>query len=162
MRPRRHTRPPPSRLDPALVEAIRYIAVPAFVVSAHGDILTMNPAGHAWLEQVPVRSMALTRAGGPDPELFRVTKSCGGNRVYSLVVLRHVEERAAELRVPTRWGLTRREHEVAACIVRGVTNQQIAVELGCANATVERHVTSILRKANVENRASLIVAIMTG
>jgi len=154
-------RPHAPRLDAALVEAIGYIPVPAFVVSGHGDVVAMNAAGHAWLDEVPVRSSALTRAGGPDPTQFRVTPSRQGNQHYYLVVLRNAKLRTAEPAPPVHWGLTPREREVVDCLVRGATNAQIATQLGCANATIERHVTSILRKANVANRASLIVAVIT-
>jgi DNA-binding CsgD family transcriptional regulator len=162
MRHRNHARPRTQRLDPALVEAIRYIPVPTFVVSATGEIVAMNGAGHAWLESAPERESLLSRAGGPAAETFRVTPSRAGHRSYSLAVLRRAELPAAESRTPMRWGLTPREEEVAGCIARGVTNQQIAAQLGCSSSTIERHVTNILRKANVANRATLIVAIMSG
>lgn len=160
VRQRKHVRPPPNRLDPALVEAIGYIPAPAFVVSSYGEVIVMNAAGHAWLDEAPAHASALHRPGGPDPDVFRVTSSRDTRRCYSLAVLREASVRRGARGVPARWGLTRRELEVVGCIVRGLTNQQIAGELGCANGTVVHHVTSILRKANVTNRATLIVAVI--
>jgi DNA-binding CsgD family transcriptional regulator len=161
MRHRKHVRPQPSRLDPALVEAIRHIPVPAFVVSTYGEVIAMNPAGHTWLEERPAHHSALCRTAGPDPDVFRVTSSRDARRGYNLAVLRQPSNtRRSEPLVPPRWGLTPREVEVVACIARGLTNQQIASELGCALGTVVHHITSILRKADVSNRASLIVAVI--
>ncbi len=154
-------RPRAPQLDPALVDAILCIPVPAFVISTRGELLATNAAGEAWLGERSARAAKLAFAGGPDPEIFRVTPSRTGKHSYCLAVLRRVDTRTSECHLPARWGLTPREREVTACIMRGVTNQHIATELGCANATVERHVSSILRKANVANRASLIVAIMS-
>ena len=160
MRHRKHVRPQPSRLDPALVEAIGYIPVPAFVVSTYGEVIAMNEAGHTWLEESPAHRFSLCRPSGPDPDVFRVTPSRDARRGYNLAVLRQPSTRRAMPGVPSRWGLTPREAEVVGCIVRGLTNQQIAGELGCALGTVVHHVTSILRKADVANRASLIVAVI--
>jgi DNA-binding CsgD family transcriptional regulator len=61
----------------------------------------------------------------------------------------------------TRWSLTPRETEVASWIVRGATNQRIAAELGCAEHTVEVHVTRILAKSDLTSRAELVAKILT-
>ena len=44
--------------------------------------------------------------------------------------------------------------------MRGASNRRIAAELACSVKTVEHHVSSILRKVDVENRASLILALL--
>ncbi len=56
----------------------------------------------------------------------------------------------------SRWRLTPRETEVLAEIVQGRTNRTIAELLGCAEHTVEIHVTRVLEKAAVESRAAVI------
>jgi predicted ATPase/DNA-binding SARP family transcriptional activator/DNA-binding CsgD family transcriptional regulator len=48
--------------------------------------------------------------------------------------------------------LTEREHEVACRVARGLTNHQIADELGLAERTVDTHVGHILRKLRVATR----------
>lgn len=48
--------------------------------------------------------------------------------------------------------LSKREMEVLAQMTRGLSNKEIAVELGISHQTVKNHVTSILRKLNVEDR----------
>jgi len=49
-------------------------------------------------------------------------------------------------------GLTPREQAVARLVARGLTNQQIATELGAATRTIDTHVSRILRKLGVTSR----------
>lgn len=51
--------------------------------------------------------------------------------------------------------LSPREREVAARIVRGMTNAEIALSLGLSAATVKHYVETAMRKAGVTNRVSL-------
>jgi DNA-binding NarL/FixJ family response regulator len=55
-------------------------------------------------------------------------------------------------------GLTKREREVLDHLGRGLSNKEIATALGCAPKTVECHVTSLLRKYNVDSRLRLVLA----
>jgi DNA-binding NarL/FixJ family response regulator len=48
--------------------------------------------------------------------------------------------------------LSKREMEVLAQLTRGMSNKEIATELGISHQTVKNHVTSILRKLGVEDR----------
>jgi LuxR family transcriptional regulator, maltose regulon positive regulatory protein len=54
--------------------------------------------------------------------------------------------------------LTGREREVLDHIARGLSNKEIATALRCAPKTVECHVTSLLRKYNVDSRLRLMLA----
>ena len=60
--------------------------------------------------------------------------------------------------------LTPRENEVLQLLARGLSNHQIAAELGMRNVTVRTHVSRILSKLGVENRvaAALYVLRSTG
>jgi DNA-binding NarL/FixJ family response regulator len=144
-----------------LAAALEHIPGATFLVSARARILAANRIGTEWLAAERANRDLLLGAGGPCASRFKVTLIPAGSSMQYLAVLRSpavhatlVLERAA------RWGFTRREAEVVAWILRGVTNRLIASELGCAMKTVEHHVSSILRKANVESRAGLIVAIL--
>jgi DNA-binding NarL/FixJ family response regulator len=55
-------------------------------------------------------------------------------------------------------GLTARQRDVLQLICQGMTNAQIASSLGISEKTVKFHVSSLLSKAQVRNRASLIAA----
>jgi DNA-binding NarL/FixJ family response regulator len=60
-----------------------------------------------------------------------------------------------------RWGLTQREVEILRFVALGDANRDIAARLSLALATVEVHVSAILRKARVESRARLIAKFWT-
>ncbi len=53
--------------------------------------------------------------------------------------------------------LSDREMEVLSCVVRGMSNKEIATRLGISHQTVKNHVTSILRKFGVEDRTQAVV-----
>lgn len=53
--------------------------------------------------------------------------------------------------------LSDREMEVLSCVVMGKSNKEIAAFLGISHQTVKNHVTSILRKFNVEDRTQAVV-----
>lgn len=54
------------------------------------------------------------------------------------------------------WGLTRKQSRVIAELVIGKANKEIAAALGCAEVTVEYHLTAIRRKTGLDGRAALI------
>ena len=51
--------------------------------------------------------------------------------------------------------ITEREKDVLLCIAQGYSNKQIAKELTVSIATVRTHVSSLLRKLDLENRTQL-------
>jgi DNA-binding NarL/FixJ family response regulator len=53
--------------------------------------------------------------------------------------------------------LSDREMEVLSAVVKGMSNKEIATSLGISHQTVKNHVTSILRKFNVEDRTQAVV-----
>ncbi len=69
----------------------------------------------------------------------------------------------ARLARPGRSGLSARELQVLALLVRGATNRDIATTLGISPKTVGRHVESLYAKLDVRNRASAtLVALERG
>lgn len=55
-----------------------------------------------------------------------------------------------------RAGLTQRQHEVAARIARGLTNKEIAVELGLSPRTIDMHVGNVLDRLNCRTRSEAV------
>jgi DNA-binding NarL/FixJ family response regulator len=53
--------------------------------------------------------------------------------------------------------LSDREMEVLECVVRGMSNKEIAALLGISHQTVKNHVTSVLRKFGVDDRTQAVV-----
>jgi DNA-binding NarL/FixJ family response regulator len=53
--------------------------------------------------------------------------------------------------------LSERETQVLACVVKGMSNKEIASSLGISQQTVKNHVTSVLRKFGVEDRTQAVV-----
>jgi DNA-binding NarL/FixJ family response regulator len=53
--------------------------------------------------------------------------------------------------------MTERETDVICCVAQGMSNKQIAGQLSISTATVRSHVSSIMRKLNLENRTQLAI-----
>jgi DNA-binding NarL/FixJ family response regulator len=80
--------------------------------------------------------------------------------VHAGQVLLHPEVAAALSRPAVQDALTPRERDVLAALARGMSNREIARELGVAEKTVKTHVSSILAKLHVADRtqAALLAA----
>jgi DNA-binding NarL/FixJ family response regulator len=151
----------------ALEASLAELRAPAFIVSATGTVLHMNAEG-------------LKKSGGtPDQlrdELVRAMKSlgdetqagaalvtplrCESAEPYFLVVFRE----PASLTDNVGWGaslweLTPRQTEVLALLSEGFSNKTIAARLGCAERTVEAHLTAIFEKSGFKGRSELLAAM---
>lgn len=148
-------------LDAALELADR----PVVLATASGRPLLMSPLARvAWAQGSAFReAVRMATAGSHGP--FRVTEVRGpdGYPNYLLVHNGAPEQATLRLHHAVRdWGLTARETEVLALVAKGQSNAAIATQLGCAGRTVELHVTRLLEKALVDNRATLIARFWTG
>jgi DNA-binding CsgD family transcriptional regulator len=77
----------------------------------------------------------------------------GGGRTDAGTLFAARLERAAR-----EWRLTPRHIEVAALVVRGLANKEIASRLACAVHTVELHVTEMLKRSGLDSRSALVAA----
>lgn len=147
----------------ALEAALELIPAPAFVTSSLGAIRYANAAGVRLLETDRRETVgSLHTKNGPRPELYDVTRLTIGNDTSYLAV-RRINDREPALRcaiAARRWGLTRREADVLGWLVRGATNYRIAAELGCAEATIEIHVSRILAKFDCANRSQAVGKVL--
>jgi DNA-binding NarL/FixJ family response regulator len=66
------------------------------------------------------------------------------------------QERMSTVALRTAFGqLTRREAQVLELVAKGLSNKEVAKQLGLAEATVKIHVRSTLRKMKAKNRTQL-------
>ncbi len=64
----------------------------------------------------------------------------------------------SDLRTPgSEVDLSPRQREIAKCLARGMSNTEIAVELGIAASTVKSHLASVYGKLGVSNRTQAAV-----
>lgn len=59
-----------------------------------------------------------------------------------------------------RWPLTERERDVATRVVRGLSNEAIARDIGISPETVKTHVRSIFEKSGTHSRAEFLAAVL--
>lgn len=154
---------PADLVSAALVATLDHLGAPAFVVDEHGAPAYANAVGAAVLERdrrgTTERVRKKIRAGFPDVRPIRAP----GLRPHWLVVLApDTMTRKDRLAAAThRWALTERQAEVLRLVVKGDTNKVIAATLGCAEVTVESHVTALFRKASADSRAQLVSSFWT-
>lgn len=67
--------------------------------------------------------------------------------------------RAATLSASRDTGLTPRQRQIVSLIARGATDKEIAAGLGIATATAQKHVTNILERLQVPNRAAAVAVV---
>lgn len=70
-------------------------------------------------------------------------------------LIRHLAALTGSAHQRTDNCLTAREREVASLVKEGLSNKQIAIELGISPATVKNHVHMILEKLNMPRRSSI-------
>jgi non-specific serine/threonine protein kinase len=68
-------------------------------------------------------------------------------------------ERDSTYAQPSPTALGAREREIAALIAAGLTNRQIATQLGISPRTADTHVSHILRKLGLSSRAEIAAAL---
>ncbi len=62
----------------------------------------------------------------------------------------------AGLRSDERAELSEREIEIIELVARGLTNQEIALELTISKRTVDNHVSNVFAKTGAKNRVALL------
>ena len=101
----------------------------------------------------------LLKDTSPD-ELVQTIRSVYANKLtipqeLSQVLLRGVP--AGKAPVSQLEELTSRELDVLRCIAQGLSNKQIALKLSIGTTTVRSHVSSMMRKLDLENRTQLAI-----
>lgn len=68
-------------------------------------------------------------------------------------LLRETGQKRAAAKALLPAGLTQREVEILACLIRGISNKDIADELGISPKTVENHLSRVYEKTGTNGRA---------
>jgi len=82
-----------------------------------------------------------------------------GEHAYSRRVLSSLIRNGRWLRAANALPLTPRQREVIMLIAKGAADKEIASSLGITTATAQKHVTNLLRRLNVPNRAAAVAAM---
>jgi DNA-binding CsgD family transcriptional regulator len=144
----------------ALAVALDEIPAAAFVVWADGRIVCSNRLGRAALDRAPdvVASGLLASLGGAGGA-FRVTRvlAPGAPNHFIAVQVDGAVDPAPRVAAATAsMGFTPRQAQVLGLLALGRSNKAIANELGCAESTVEIHVTAVLAKSRCGSRCELV------
>jgi DNA-binding NarL/FixJ family response regulator len=103
----------------------------------------------------------------PEQLLAAIRTVAAGDALLSPSVTRRVIKQFTKLpprTPPTGFDeLTSREHEVLQLLAHGLSNAEIGTQLYIGETTVKTHVTRVLQKLNVRDRAqAIVVAYRTG
>ncbi len=151
----------------ALAAALEEVPAPAFVLSRTGAVVHANSSGRELRDKDRAMTTAslLSSTRGADDGTFRVTPiDAPGAPGHFLAVLRRPPaDLEAKLRqMLRRYEITPRQAEVLSLLARGKCNKSIAFELGCAEGTVENHVTLLLERIGCESRCELVAKFWSG
>ena len=80
---------------------------------------------------------------------------------YLLSVSRHLSALPAPGVLKTRYALTPRQAEVALLLAKGLTDKQIAADLGVSFNTARRHTEHTLKKLGLSTRAHVALTLLT-
>jgi FixJ family two-component response regulator len=131
----------------------QYSSIPVFIMSGKGDIAMAVDA---------IKNGALDFIEKPfrgSDVIERVRRAVDAN--MSRQSLASDETKAPSFNFPGRQTLSMREQEVLACVVSGLSNKEMARQLGISPRTIEVHRARIIEKAGAKNTADLIRLAMS-
>ena len=145
------------------LEALRHIRaaqphIRIIILSAHADedyalrALHQGAVGYVLKEQSAselIRAIREARQGHPflSPSI--------ADRVNLLLSVEDGAGVVPEPELAKRFALTKREEQVLALLVQGMTNRDIGLNLGISPRTVEVHRTNLMRKLGLDSRFDL-------
>lgn len=158
------------RTTAALEVAMEHLGVPAYVVSSNGRVHESNEPGklllHSKRSEVSqaIRAALARKPAAMEFELTRL--GMAGSAEHWLAILRSrspsVRITQAVARACTRFKLSPRQRDVLSLVVQGESNASIASALGVSERAVELHISAMLERAAVENRAALVSTVLLG
>lgn len=139
----------------------RHPAIPVAVISAYDDLPTVtrvinNGASGFIPKAYSGEAMLAALRDILDGQIFRPTAT-------SQAKLDAVQTRPSVSGTvkPTEIGLTDRQAQVLALMIRGLSNREIAKQLDLSEGTVKIHATAIFKSLGVSSRAEAMVAAAT-
>jgi DNA-binding NarL/FixJ family response regulator len=126
-------------------------------------VLVLTTFDHDEYVEGAVRAGAagfLLKNATPEELVAAVRSIAAGDGVLDPKVVGRVMSRLATApsRPPIADQLTEREKDVLRLVCRGMTNAEIATELGVGEATAKTHVSSVLSKLGVRDRVQAVIA----
>jgi len=138
------------------------LSSPAFLITADGTIVRANLAARdvepgSWQTVERFLQDSLASPGPQSPYDLTRLRWAGVPDHFLAVQRPGLREHANRLdKAVRRWSLRKQGAKVLSRLVQGDPNKAIAAKLGCAESTIELHVTQILRQAGVDSRGALI------
>lgn len=153
--------PRPGALPGMFEVALEALPTAALVVGPGGGIAMANSLGLTLLERGRkdvLDAIAESTRGGSDAGPFSITPvTAPGWPTYMLAIRKAPPELAERiLLVQQRWGLSVRQARVLELVANGESNKEIARALGCAEVTIENHLTELFRRSGARSRAGLV------
>ena len=123
-------------------------------------ILTTNPNQSDAAHAVAMGAFGYVDTHLPSEAIRRsILGAMRGEHAYSRRVLSALIKNGRWLRASNALPLTPRQREVIMLIAKGAADKEIARSLGITTATAQKHVTNLLRRLNVPNRAAAVAAM---
>lgn len=152
-----------------LSAALERIAASAFIATEAGLVDHANTIARERLDAAPGETRrrvateidAFKRGAPTNAEVAEITGA--GFPPRWLVLLRD-PDRTLQARITaaaSAWKLTHRQIAVLSRLAHGDANKTIAHRLGCAEVTIELHVSALLRKAHAASRTELVSRLWT-
>jgi DNA-binding NarL/FixJ family response regulator len=123
-------------------------------------LVAKTPNDQHAMHAVAVGAFGYVHAQLPPEALRRsIVGATQGEHAYSRRVLAELIRSGRWLRAANSLPLTPRQRQVITLIARGAADKEIARSLGITTATAQKHVTNLLRRLNVPNRAAAVAAM---
>lgn len=149
-------------LERSLQAVLEALPTAAFIVDEDGRVHASNAAARrSRSAKREARAAARRLADGGELAAHDVTPiEVAGHARHWLIRAQPKEPAHVALeRAVRQWRLSQRQAQVMECLLRGDANKTIAARLGCAVATVEVHITALLRKAGADSRVDVVAKV---